>query len=467
MLVAMTVTLILIFAVTQTFAVIGARIAEGRATIEMAGSLRAVANRLQADLDRLTCPVRPWIDSASGLGYFEYIEGPSSDNDWDANGTNEVDEDRNGNGTADIKETPPAPNVYTLYGDIDDILMFTARSPDAPYVGRILPAYNNGNSTIQSTVAEIVWFTQVQDQNGNGNWDPGERFTIHRRVLLIRPDLNVTNGYLCLAAGFSQNDNDLSVHLEVIGGQNVVVANSLANLTIRANRFAHVGAFPQPVSRAVVASSDAKVGAPTLLSSGYVKSGTYVGEDVVISDALAFDVQAFDAQAPLLPSTAGDALVPSDPGYFPPDTSTPPKRRIMTGAPGNAIGKGAFVDLGYGFMPVGGGAKNWSDFSNSPADATSLGRKSQLTIPTYCTWAFDYEHDGIDQDLVLGDPYGVDQGTNGVDDDGVNGVDDVGERETSPPYPVPLRGIQVKIRVYEPDTRQVRQATVVADFTPE
>ena len=32
----------------------------------------------------------------------------------------------------------------------------------------------------------------------------------------------------------------------------------------------------------------------------------------------------------------------------------------------------------------------------------------------------------------------ADEGTDGFDNDGTNGVDDVGERETSPPYPVPL-----------------------------
>ena len=38
---------------------------------------------------------------------------------------------------------------------------------------------------------------------------------------------------------------------------------------------------------------------------------------------------------------------------------------------------------------------------------------------------------------------------------------------TSPPYPYPLRGIQVKIRVFEPDSRQVREVTVVQDFLPQ
>jgi hypothetical protein len=81
----------------------------------------------------------------------------------------------------------------------------------------------------------------------------------------------------------------------------------------------------------------------------------------------------------------------------------------------------------------------------------------------YDTWSLSYEADGIDQDSRNG----ADQGTNGQDDDMANGVDDIGERETLPPYPVPLRGIQVIIRSYDPDTRQMRQATVVGDFTPE
>ncbi len=61
----------------------------------------------------------------------------------------------------------------------------------------------------------------------------------------------------------------------------------------------------------------------------------------------------------------------------------------------------------------------------------------------------------------------VGQGVNGFDDNGINGVDDADELRTSPPYPVPLRGIQVKIRVFEPDSRQVREVTVVQDFLPQ
>ena len=55
---------------------------------------------------------------------------------------------------------------------------------------------------------------------------------------------------------------------------------------------------------------------------------------------------------------------------------------------------------------------------------------------------------------------------NGFDDNG-NGVDNPTERNTSPPYPVPLRGIQIKIRVYEPTTEQVREVTVTETFLPD
>ena len=79
----------------------------------------------------------------------------------------------------------------------------------------------------------------------------------------------------------------------------------------------------------------------------------------------------------------------------------------------------------------------------------------------YCTWSNHYESDSIAQPGGSGV---ADLSTNGFDDNGVSGADDSLERETQAPYPVPLRGIQVKIRVFEPDTRQVREVTVLGDF---
>src|SRR5439155_13948921 len=103
--------------------------------------------------------------------------------------------------------------------------------------------------------------------------------------------------------------------------------------------------------------------------------------------------------------------------------------------------------------------------------ALAPGLYQQLLGLTWDSWTLSYERDGINQDALaeaaLSLPVTIDEGTDGIDNDGLNGVDDAGERETVPPYPYALRGVQVRIRVYEPQTRQVRQATVESDFIPE
>jgi hypothetical protein len=102
-------------------------------------------------------------------------------------------------------------------------------------------------------------------------------------------------------------------------------------------------------------------------------------------------------------------------------------------------------------------------------------------------WWIDRNGDNVPQPLeVEGD-----QDRDGVFNEGANGFDDpvdasgrhyvaqsppniVGngqvdedlEKEAPPPYPHPLRGIQVKIRVFEPDSRQIREVTVVQEFLP-
>jgi hypothetical protein len=81
----------------------------------------------------------------------------------------------------------------------------------------------------------------------------------------------------------------------------------------------------------------------------------------------------------------------------------------------------------------------------------------------------------LDDNNGVGTPQ-IDEGTNGLDDpgnysDGFGktrlGPDDVGERETVPPYDKPLRGVQVILRLYERDSRQVRQVSVNQSFVPE
>ena len=85
---------------------------------------------------------------------------------------------------------------------------------------------------------------------------------------------------------------------------------------------------------------------------------------------------------------------------------------------------------------------------------------ASLAYPTYDTWSMHYEFNGVDDDLDAL----IDEGTNGLDDNNDGLPDDIGEFETSPPYPVPLRGIEVRIRCYEPSSKQVRQTTIRHTF---
>jgi hypothetical protein len=164
------------------------------------------------------------------------------------------------------------------------------------------------------------------------------------------------------------------------------------------------------------------------------------------------------------------------------------------------VGQGAYVDMGYGYDPrfqltgtpaVALGmfpAPQYAlSFSSSSApwffdprgvcDVYGYGFTTGYCV--YDTWSFHYENDGIDEDHNGT----IDQGTNGLDDRdfrthaptngwdsgdfAINGPDDVGERETTPPYDKPLRGMQALIRSYERDSRAIRQVRVTQHFMQE
>ena len=421
MLVAMTITLIMVLAVVQIFEVAGTTVANGRATLEMSGQLRAVEHRLRQDLAGVTVPMLPWPMPGAGQGYFEYYEGSMRD--------------------------IPVPNAAnTTIGDFDDVLMFTARSSNEPFVGRVQGGIvksptPNVFETIESRLAEVIWWCRFEDANANGSWDMGEQITLHRRVLMVRPDLNdPSTGSLPGIGGITTpaalvnfyNSNDVSVRPNGSGG---VIANSLADLTKRENRIAHdTTKFPYVLSSSLLP----------------LQTNLYLGEDVMLSNVVNFDVKAFDPIAKIRRRTdTNRAIVPSDAGYG-----------VL--GPTQEIGEGAFVDLNYVATLAAPVLGTISSTFSGPVNP-----KSQMSgaspAATYCTWSYHYEHDGVNQD----NDTLIDEGTNGLDDDDTNGVDDVGERETSPPYPYPLRGLQVTLRIVEHNSQQVRQTSVITDFTPE
>jgi type II secretory pathway pseudopilin PulG len=244
-------------------------------------------------------------------------------------------------------------------------------------------------------------------------------------------------------------------------------------------------------------------GALYAFSSAYQPAGdvnvnvsTRYSDDVLLTHVLSFDVKAWDPTAPTIQTNQtfggipAGTYMPGDPGYvqifnawatsgvptlqsnLQPLQLTPAQPPGQYGGYGYVVAQGAYVDLNY----LGAVIANFLSAS-PPIVAQALASVSHFAGPgvaqfgstystgsglamCYDTGCFDYENDGIDQNQN-----GIiDEYTNGLDDNGIGGVDDITEVEGPVPYPVPLKGIQIKIRVYEPDSRQIREVTVTEDF---
>lgn len=398
MLVATTLTLIIMGVVAQLFGILGNSISGSRAALMMSMQLRAVSHALRLDLAGATAPTVPPVAADADAGYLEIIEGSASDTSL---GTSQ------------------------LIGDCDDALLFTTSTLDRPYVGLF-----SSTSSIESRTAEVAWFCRPSGVTTAGM----TLYDLYRRQLLVLDYVGagafaIGSNRLAVsgavpAATFSVLQSyDLSLRVE--GTE--FLPNTLGDLTKRENRFAHnpggtVSSVAFPYAGTVA----------NLSSGAAVLSGSRQGEEIVLRNVLAFDVRVFDPAAAVRSgNTVG--VVPGDPGY--------------AAAPTTPLGLGCYVDLGSGAAST--------TFMGS---ATAL---SKLTR-TYDTWSTHYECNGIDEnnDTV------VDGGTDGLDNNSDGVVDDDAERDTQPPYPVPLRGIEVRIRCYEPSSREVRQVTVRHTFVP-
>jgi type II secretory pathway pseudopilin PulG len=489
MLIAMGLTLIMVVAIAEFYGYVGTTVKDGRAAIEMSGQVSNAASWLKSDLDQITVPVRPAADDGSGHGYLEVGEGLGYDLDPQNGTTIASTVDTDGDGIPDYISTA---NVSNLRGDTDDYLAFTIRSKGQSLVGQHLAIQGDPTSliSIASTLAEVVWYTGFTDENGDGDWDVGEETFLYRRqLLIIAPNsaiqqiwgdyANIADAQTALRQYWQSSDISASIRTFDLGGGTFVfriIPNSLVDVTRREHRFAHQnlpGNFPSPMLLNARLSAGTALGTGVASFSEFSYQGPNLGEDRLLSQLLAFDVRVFDPTAPVRADNS-DATGLGTPG----DATDDAVGKIQPGDPGwteavaNSypfVGAGAYVDLGYNRYLVAPGVT--SQFSAAPAAHPALPAAAatlhQTTLGyTYDTWATSYERDGYSQRGAPGD-----LATNGVDDlvGGVtNGlVDDPLERDTVPPYGFPLRGLQVKIRVYEPGTRQMRQATIVADFIHE
>jgi hypothetical protein len=454
-------------AIAQVFSVFGTAVSDSRSVTETDARMRAIAWQLRTDLAGATAPTLPPLKPADDTGYFEIIEGPSTDTSlfFDVWSNAILIEPFLKTGTAG----PDPQSDDRILGDTDDVLLFTTRSTDPPFLGK----FENGK--YEASVAEVAWFLRPTRSGTSPATSNPATYTLYRRQMLVVGYVGagtfassrnmVTSADLSTATGTTawqkyMGRYDISARAARLTptstGTNFM-PNTLADLTRRESRFMHnvdgiTGTTGYPFQFPKTFQRDP---APDGLTfDGMAREG----EDVVLANVIGFDVRVFDPTAPLQVNGA-NLLVPGDFGY----------------ATGSSDASGAYVDLGNGettLSPSGLAVR----FATQGDDNSSVLKADIPRDPkTWDTWSWHYESDGADQ---RGD--GFDKATNGVDDDDDGSVDngyadlnadgdfddpgEHGEVDTSPPYPFPLRGIEVRIRCYEPSSRQVRQMTIRHTF---
>ncbi|MEZ6068984.1 MAG: hypothetical protein R3C10_01680 [Pirellulales bacterium] len=255
--------------------------------------------------------------------------------------------------------------------------------------------------------------------------------------------------------------------------------------------------------------------AALLANPKYVNNSYRISDDVILTNVISFDVEVWDPGAPIYerPNDSGVnvAVVPGDPLYAQAVLDDMGDRDGNNRPNGNLgpVSFGAFVDLNYmARLPRASGLEAFGVTFRDPHYAPPTlpqpaprpqfqhaGERNSFlrgTRPTsdpivnfedlkasvYDTWSTHYEHDGLNQDATEGHVGAniIDQQTNGLDEPitevppssgtyvRANGADDVTEREAPPPYDAPVEAVRIKIRVFEPDSEQIREVTVVQNY---
>ena len=201
--------------------------------------------------------------------------------------------------------------TQALNGDTDDILMFTTQSLGKPFVGKF------SNSIIESQYAEVMWFCQEASRQPVAGTT---LYNLHRRQLLVMDYVGDGTGNdfwgthsnsITTALPAAYGTYDLSMRREP--SLNRTFPNGLTDLTKRENRFLHSLNFDGAVSNNRFPYDNVLTNIST---ASFDAASGRLGEDIVLSNVLAFDVRVFDPSAEVLNNaTAGVAVVPGDPGY--------------------------------------------------------------------------------------------------------------------------------------------------------
>ena len=328
-LVGLAATLLILLAMVQAFKFASNEMQEGRASLELTSRLRATQSLLRDDLRRLTVEAKPYYSLASAPnGYFEIADGPKVDI----------------NNLADEAD-PASPTVVEsttnlIVGDYDDFFAGTIKSDGQPFRGRGLAP----GSVVESSFAEVAWFTTFTDADNDGFAEPadGDQIRLFRRQLVIRPDaiLNpdeITPGtpdpLLLGAVNDILQRTDVSARVVLITPVTNpptfnIIANSLSDLTFRGNRFGHQQ-FTVAVDRRLpqngvigqaLLQSDPQYQNPTGVGGTFTHRRSSNQNDLMLNDLAAFDIRVFEPGANSLvktltgsaPTNVLDVAEPSD-----------------------------------------------------------------------------------------------------------------------------------------------------------
>jgi len=522
---ATVLTLILMSILTGVFSQITDAINTSRATIELNSQLTGVAYRLQKDLEGYTVRPDPNRKDFSD-GYFTFVEGPLGTTfipdlatEASTNSLGGAIRDTTLGDRDDIIMWTTRSRHEPFVGRLGTET-FSSEVAEVAWFLRGTTLYRRvllvGNPTINSSpvATTIAWW----QQNG-ANYQRQLRSNLGTAFppATADPWNPATQGFYGYA--------DLSVRVEgnaidpdatTASGGVRIIPNTLADLSVPRNRYCFpssayisdvrfwskntgfglpvlgecsnpsfqfpvpggvpgavpttVDSFDQLLKRYpydLVDSQTGRVSEPAILADP--TNNRRINEDVIMTNVIGFDVKIWDPGAPVY-SSGGVAVLP---GQISPVAYT----SLVGGAP---LSYGAYVNLGYApnyapgagapaahFNGLGDAASRLRAGEVSPVDPAPPASAVRRNAAVYDTYTSVYESDGLDQLSTPGWRSGPDEGTNGFDDNGIGGIDDVTEKELPPPYPFPMRGIQITIRVIEPDTQQIREVVVQQDFVLE
>lgn len=275
-LIATTLTLLLMLSLAQGFKVLSESVSEGRTRLNLSDQLRGLSNLVRQDLDRCTVDGKS-PQSYPGSGYLKYYDGPV----WDAT-------------ALQSNFTPADPLAGSRWGDIDDILQLTAKArsgdvfrgtvpkaimvinqlnqfekeglfPGVPIVDNFIAPITSGGATfwrnawttdvtIESDYAEIAWFMMPLAEGNRlpiptpytGAYIPTtinqtvidvapvdgmpDRIALCRRVQLIRSDIDLNPFPMnSTYRGLIQAGIQHPVAPQLLSGQNPVTARFVMN----------------------------------------------------------------------------------------------------------------------------------------------------------------------------------------------------------------------------------------------